>query len=296
MLTCFPSIDGAALQAAAPDRAVVSCNAAWLSTPSVAFTACSARQHMATSTFAHAGRSIGGALSNRRSHRSVASIVVSRTPRSRRAHRTTPVVGVLNFKSDGAKSGSGGGAERPVGRRELVLNGSGVFVLGGLLDGLVDNSRPAGLGLHQYGDVITLGLCPPRPNCISTAEDLNDDSHFIPPWTYNPQDGKGDRGIANPVSAKQAMEELVDVVTNTDCDGYTVSVVTRYDDYLYVEYKDPKLGFIDDVEFFFEPGNTSRVAYRSSARVGEKGGDVQRRRIKTLRVALTEKGWKSVGF
>lgn len=183
-------------------------------------------------------------------------------------------------------------------RREFVLNGSSALVLGSLFDSLVDNSRPAGLGLRQYGDVITLGLCPPRPNCVSTAEDLNDDSHYIPPWTYNPQEGKGDRGIKEPVSQKQAMEELVDVVTNTDCEGYEVNLVTRLDDYLYVEYKDPKLGFIDDVEFFFSPGEGSRVQYRTAARVGEsKGsGETQRKRIKALRVALTSKGWKSVGF
>ena len=104
-------------------------------------------------------------------------------------------------------------------RREFVLNGSSALVLGSLVDSLVDNSRPADLGLKlgvskQFGDIVTLGLCPPQPNtnCVSTAEDFGDDSHFVPPWTYNPQEGKGDRGIKNPVSQAQAMEELVDVV------------------------------------------------------------------------------------
>ena len=209
-------------------------------------------------------------------------------PRSARAARCVA--------SDGRGDKSSSETKVSRGRREIVLNSSAALVLGGLLDGaiggLVEQSRPS-LGLRQYGDVITLSLCPPKPNCVSTAEDLNDDSHYIPPWTYNPDDG---RGLRDPATQAQAMEELVEVVTNTDCDGFEVNIVQRLDDYLYVEYKDPKLGFIDDVEFFFEPGNTSRVAYRSSARVGEKGGDVQRRRIKTLRVALTEKGWKSVGF
>jgi uncharacterized protein (DUF1499 family) len=151
----------------------------------------------------------------------------------------------------------------PRSRREFVLNGSSALVLGSLFDSLVDNSRPAGLGLHQYGDYVTLGLCPPRPNCVSTAEDLNDDSHFIPPWTYNPQEGKGDRGIKTPISQTQAMEELVDVVKSTDCEGYEVNIVTSLGDYLYVEYKDPRVGFVDDVEFFFSPGDMSRVEYRT---------------------------------
>ena len=67
------------------------------------------------------------------------------------------------------------------GRRELMLNGTLTpLVLGGLFDGVLgaggSQERPQGLGLHQYGDIITLGLCPPAPNCVSTAEDLNDDS------------------------------------------------------------------------------------------------------------------------
>ena len=138
------------------------------------------------------------------------------------------------------------------GRRELMLNGTLTpLVLGGLFDGVLgaggSQERPQGLGLHQYGDIITLGLCPPAPNCVSTAEDLNDDSHFVPPWTYNPQEG---RGIRNPATQEQAMEELVDVIQNTDCDGYETNIVTKLSDYLYVEYKSPRLGLIDDVEFF----------------------------------------------
>ena len=190
------------------------------------------------------------------------------------------------------------------GRRELMLNGTLTpLVLGGLFDGVLgaggSQERPQGLGLHQYGDIITLGLCPPAPNCVSTAEDLNDDSHFVPPWTFNPQEG---RGIRNPATQEQAMEELVDVIQNTDCDGYETNIVTKLSDYLYVEYKSPRLGLIDDVEFFFAPDPTgssslARVDYRTSGRVdAPKSAETQRKRIKTLRLALQKKGWKSVGF
>ena len=187
----------------------------------------------------------------------------------------------------------------PRGRRELMLNSSSLLVLGGLLDnalgGMVDNSRPSCLGLAQYGDDISLTLCPNKPNCVSTTQDLNDDSHYIPPWTYNPDEG---RGIRNPATQAQAMEELVDVVTNTDCDGFETTIVTRLDDYLYVEYKDPRFGFVDDVEFFFAPGDRSRVEYRTAGRVDKapSAGETQRKRIKALRIALQKKGWKSIGF
>lgn len=203
-----------------------------------------------------------------------------------------------------AEAPSGEPEKASRGRRQLMLNGTLTpLVLGGLFDGVLGSEgsqeRPQGLGLHQYGDIVTLGLCPPVPNCVSTAEDLNDDSHFVPPWTYNPQEG---RGIRNPATPEQAMEELVDVIQNTDCDGYETNVVTKLSDYLYVEYKSPRLGLVYDVEFFFVPepegsSSLSRVDYRTSGRSNApKSAETQRKRIKTLRLALQKKGWKSVGF
>ena len=181
-----------------------------------------------------------------------------------------------------------------------MLNSSSLLVLGGLLDnalaGVLKNERPSGLGLAQYGDDVSLTLCPPKlPNCVSTTDDLNDDSHYVPPWQYNPDEGRGAR---NPVTQAQAMEELVDVVTNTDIEGFETTIVTKLDDYLYVEFKDPKFGFVDDVEFFFAPGGRSRVEYRTAGRVEKapNAGETQRKRIKALRVALQKKGWKSIGF
>jgi len=36
--------------------------------------------------------------------------------------------------------------------------------------------------IKDYGGGIkTLSLCPPSPNCISTAEEANDEDHFVPP-------------------------------------------------------------------------------------------------------------------
>ena len=201
--------------------------------------------------------------------------------------------------NDGRPEKPASAEKAPRGRRELMLNSSSLLVLGGLLDnalgGVVDNSRPSGLGLAKYSDEITLTLCPNKPNCVSTTDDLNDDSHYIPPWTYNPDEG---RGIRNPATQAQAMDELVDVVTNTDCDGFETTIVTRLDDYLYVEYKDPRFGFVDDVEFFFAPGDRSRVEYRTAGRVDKapSAGETQRKRIKALRIALQKKGWKSIGF
>jgi hypothetical protein len=41
--------------------------------------------------------------------------------------------------------------------------------------------RPPTMCTPKGGGVRTLGLCPPTPNCISTAEELNDIGHYAPP-------------------------------------------------------------------------------------------------------------------
>lgn len=80
------------------------------------------------------------------------------------------------------------------------------------------------------------------------AEELNDPTHYVPPWTYNPEEGRGRKG---PVSQAQAMEELVSVVSELQPDNFTPTIITKNADYLYVEYQSPTFGFIDDVEFWF---------------------------------------------
>ncbi|KAJ9517459.1 hypothetical protein QJQ45_024917 [Haematococcus lacustris] len=240
-------------------------------------------------------------------------------------------------------------ADAPVAaRREVVLSSVSWLVLGSLLNiGAVP--RPSGLGIQARreawsmqlpaskparpinqaasqamsqqakqpasqpdygGGVKTLALCPSTPNCVSTAEEANDPQHYIPPWTYNPQDGPRGR---QPVSQEQAMQELRGVVEKLSPDGFTPKVVKQDADFLYVEYSSPLLGiaaaaaaavsaaivapqFVDDVEFWFKPGPNYRVEYRSASRIGESDGNINRKRIRAIRQELEKKGWSSVGF
>ena len=139
----------------------------------------------------------------------------------------------------------------------------------------------------------TLGLCPRTPNCISTAEEANDPGHYVPPWTYAPEEG---RRRKNPPTQAQAMAELVEVVQSTKPDGFTPTIEKQTEEYLYVTYESPLFGFVDDVEFYFPAGEGYRVEYRSASRLGQSDGDVNRKRIKALREALQKKGWRSIGF
>lgn len=172
-----------------------------------------------------------------------------------------------------------------------MLNSSSALVLASIFN--FGGSRPKSVGLRDYGEGNKqLGLCPSTPNCISTAEAANDDSHYVPPWTYNPSGGRGGR---NPATREQAMAELKEVVTTLRPDNFEPKIVSEAADYLYVEYKSPLLGFIDDVEFYFS-GRNDEVEYRSASRLGESDFKINRKRIRALRKELEKKGWRSVGF
>lgn len=56
---------------------------------------------------------------------------------------------------------------------------------------------------------------------------------------------------------------------------------------VYAEFESKLLGFVDDVEFYFQPKG-STVEYRSASRLGESDFDVNRKRIRDIRVALQE--------
>ncbi|KAH7292944.1 hypothetical protein KP509_28G004600 [Ceratopteris richardii] len=114
---------------------------------------------------------------------------------------------------------------------------------------------------------------------------------FVVDRTYNPENG---RGRKNPVSREQAMKELLDVINSTRPDNFNPRIVEQRDDYIYVEYESPIFGFVDDVEFWFRPGERSLVEYRSASRIGQTDFDINRKRIRVLRLALEKKGWQSV--
>jgi len=178
-------------------------------------------------------------------------------------------------------------------RRELALRSVNLLALAAMFTWGAAPT-PSTIGLSDYGEFKSLGLCPQSPNCISTAEEANDMTHYVPQWTYNPEEG---RGRKNPATQEQAMNELVEVVEGTNPDGFTPKIVKRTADYLHVEYESPTFGFIDDLEVYFPANKPGIVEYRSASRIGESDGDINRKRIRELRKTLTSKyGWASIGY
>ncbi|XP_068651326.1 uncharacterized protein [Aristolochia californica] len=173
-----------------------------------------------------------------------------------------------------------------IGRREVILRSSEMAVFASIFN--FSGTKPNYLGVQKNSE--SLALCPATKNCISTAEDSTDLTHYAPPWNYNPEKG---RGKTKPVSREEAMNELVEVIKSKRPEKFTPDIVEKTDNYIHVEYKSPILGFVDDVEFWFPPGKKSIVEYRSASRKGNFDFEINRKRIKALRLELEKKGWAS---
>ncbi|KAL0373543.1 UNVERIFIED_CONTAM: hypothetical protein Sradi_3270000 [Sesamum radiatum] len=174
----------------------------------------------------------------------------------------------------------------PKGRREIMLRCSEVAVLGAIFH--FSGTKPNYLGVQKNPG--GLALCPATNNCVSTSENISDLAHYAPPWNYNPEEGRGSK---KPVSREQAMEELLQVIKSTKPDNFTPKIAEKRDNYVRVEYESPIMGFVDDVEFWFPPGKKPIVQYRSASRLGNFDFDINKKRIKALRLALEKKGWAS---
>ncbi|KAK4788266.1 hypothetical protein SAY86_019585 [Trapa natans] len=156
-------------------------------------------------------------------------------------------------------------------RREIVLRSSELAVVGAIFN--FSGKKPEYLGVQKNPP--SLALCPATKNCISTSENNTDLTHYAPPWNYN-----GGRTRKSPVSKEEAKQELLEVINLTKPGKFTPKIVEVSDDYVRVEYQSPILGLVDDVEFWFPPGKSSTVEYRSASRVGNFDFDYNRKRIK----------------
>ncbi len=118
---------------------------------------------------------------------------------------------------------------------------------------------PGNLGLHDG----RLSPCPGSPNCVSSEEGA-DAGHAMPPWTFAGDPGEAMAVLAGLVGAA-ARARVVDTAAG----------------YLHAEFRTPVIGFIDDVEFRFDPASGS-VRFRSASRLGYSDLGVNRRRMDAL--------------
>jgi uncharacterized protein (DUF1499 family) len=131
---------------------------------------------------------------------------------------------------------------------------------------LFEGTPPKHIGVHAG----RLASTPTSPNAVSSqAADVR---HRIAPLSYHTE-------------REQAMAALIKIIEATP----RTRIVTRNAEYLYTEYRSALLGFVDDVEFYFEPG-TKLIHIRSASRLGYSDFGVNRARIEDIRRKLLVSG------
>ncbi len=117
---------------------------------------------------------------------------------------------------------------------------------------------PLNLGVTETG----LAPCPGSPNCVSSWTDAAD--RRVEPLRY-----AGD--------AARARVRLLEVLGGME----RVRIVRSDDDYIHAEFRSAVFGFVDDVEFHFNPPGVIQV--RSASRSGYYDFGVNRARVETIR-------------
>lgn len=125
--------------------------------------------------------------------------------------------------------------------------------------------RPDNLGVKAG----KLAACPNTPNCVSSQAPAGDTEHQISPLTYQS-------------SPSDAMAKLKSVIAGIE----RTQIITETSDYLYVEFTTALMGFVDDVEFYFDPSTPGQIQVRSASRLGQSDLGVNRKRIEEIRAKL----------
>jgi uncharacterized protein (DUF1499 family) len=140
-------------------------------------------------------------------------------------------------------------------RDRLIISG---LVLAAALGGCSGSRPPANLGVTGG----RLAPCPSSPNCV--ASQAGAESRRVEPLRY-----QGD-----PAPAR---DRLLAVLNGME----RVRIVQTDTDYMHAEFTSAVFGFVDDVEFQFDPPGFIQI--RSASRAGYYDFGVNRKRVETIR-------------
>ncbi|MGI9250163.1 MAG: DUF1499 domain-containing protein [Pseudohongiellaceae bacterium] len=118
--------------------------------------------------------------------------------------------------------------------------------------------RPTTLGVQQGG---RLAPCPESPNCVTSF--ASGGHHAIAPLAAD-------------------LDAITQVLLQLD----KANIISTEENYLYAEFTTRLMGFVDDVEFLFDPVE-HLTHVRSASRVGYSDLGANRDRIEEIRAALT---------
>ena len=122
--------------------------------------------------------------------------------------------------------------------------------------------RPDNLGVSNG----RLAPCRRTPNCVSSQADPSDREHYIAPIAF-----RGDAMAA----IRRALAAMP-----------RAKVISERENYLYAEFRSKLLGYVDDVEFFYDG---AAIQVRSASRLGRRDFHVNRNRVEQLRALITQR-------
>jgi uncharacterized protein (DUF1499 family) len=114
-----------------------------------------------------------------------------------------------------------------------------------------------------------LAACPFTPNCVNSQIAASDAEHSIKPIEIG----------GDPVQRMTDLKLAIKSMPRS-------TVIKETNNYLYVEFASQLMGFVDDVEFYFDSDGKS-IQVRSASRFGESDLGVNRQRIEEIRSLLT---------
>jgi uncharacterized protein (DUF1499 family) len=126
---------------------------------------------------------------------------------------------------------------------------------------LLAGNTPTNIGINNG----KLTACPATPNCVNSQTSASDPEHSIKPIEIS-----GDTA-ARMADLKLAIKSMP-----------RSTIIKETNNYLYVEFTSKLMGFVDDVEFYFDSDGKS-IQVRSASRLGESDLGVNRQRIEAIR-------------
>lgn len=114
-----------------------------------------------------------------------------------------------------------------------------------------------------------LAICPNTPNCVNSQAIAGDTEHAIQPIQIS---GEMPQRIADLKLAIRSMPRS--------------TIIKETNNYLYVEFASKLMGFVDDVEFYFD-NDGKLIQVRSASRLGESDLGANRQRIEEIRAKVS---------
>jgi uncharacterized protein (DUF1499 family) len=109
------------------------------------------------------------------------------------------------------------------------------------------------------------------PNCVSSQAEPSDAEHYIEPIVFR---GAAAEAMAAARGAVESMERA--------------TIVREAPGYLYAEFRSRLLGYVDDVELYFDH-QAGMFHVRSASRLGRRDFGVNRKRVEALRTRIEKR-------